>query len=97
MKLNAKALGLSLFIVVGGLLQFTAAQGQSEKNDLRELDFDYDAIDARSLDPVDQFLAIRELVDDFEDLLVRQTQRKPTYVCPYCRRKFLRAAQVCTV
>ena len=67
------------------------------QNDLRELDFDYDAIDARSLDPVDQFLAIRELVDDFEDLLVRQVQRKGTYVCPYCRRKFLRAAQVCTV
>ncbi|KAJ2914845.1 hypothetical protein MD484_g5568, partial [Candolleomyces efflorescens] len=72
MKLNVKALVLSLFIFVGGFTQLAVAQGQSEENDLRELDFEYDAIDARSLDPVDQFLsefAIRGIADDFEELL----------------------------
>ncbi|KAJ2916701.1 hypothetical protein MD484_g3678, partial [Candolleomyces efflorescens] len=68
-----KALSFPILIVVGGLLQSTVAHDRRRVNEIRELDYDLEDIEARFIDPVDQFiseLAIRGLLDDFADELV---------------------------
>ncbi|KAJ2916719.1 hypothetical protein MD484_g3683, partial [Candolleomyces efflorescens] len=98
MKLNIlNAFGVSMLFLVAGLLQGAVAQEQgTTQNELRGLlDPEFDAIDARGLDPVDEFLsevAIRGLVDDFEeDLAARQLRSR----CRRCGRLFSSTARVC--
>ncbi|KAJ2916700.1 hypothetical protein MD484_g3677, partial [Candolleomyces efflorescens] len=90
MKLSTfNALGFSILFVVTGLLQSTTAYNQ--ENELRELDFELEDINARFLDPVDQFIseiAIRGLLDDFVDELVAR------HTCSKCGATFATKGKV---
>ncbi|KAJ2916692.1 hypothetical protein MD484_g3690, partial [Candolleomyces efflorescens] len=80
MKLNTlKALSFPILIVVCGLLQSAVAHDRRRVNEIRELDYEFEDIDARFLDPLDQFLtelAVRGLLDEYAEELVARHKCK---------------------
>ncbi|KAJ2924578.1 hypothetical protein H1R20_g12510, partial [Candolleomyces eurysporus] len=85
MKLNVlTTLAFPVLLLIGGLVQSVTAAEKlgANGNAARELDFDLDDIHTRGLDPANDDVAIRELLDDLEDRLVARSPVRYYYTRP---------------